>query len=218
MSNLGPKIDLDNNDKKRKVWFMSDLHYNHENILWINKKTRGHFEDVERMNQYILKELKEKVNKERDILFDLGDLIWKEGPAEVELFSEVLPVRSYRVLGNHDGKNLVAWGKCWRGIYDILDLIIKYKDEDIRITLSHYPILDWNHRYRGSWNLHGHCHGNIDKLNEESAELRMDIGFDSDIATRTGSFLVSFEDILTKMKKKVEGKNFRDWSKERFNG
>ena len=216
--NLGPKIDLDNNDKKRKVWFMSDLHYNHENILWINKKTRGHFQDITQMNQYILKELKEKVNKEVDILFDLGDLIWKEGPAEVELFSKLLPVRSHRVMGNHDGKNLGAWGKTWKGVYDLLDLIIKKDGEDIRLTLSHYPILDWNHRYRGAWNLHGHCHGGVDKLNEESGELRLDIGFDSDIATRTGSFLVSFEDVLTEMKKKVGGKNFRDWSKERFNG
>jgi hypothetical protein len=45
----------------------------------------------------------------------------------------------------------------------------------------------------------------------------MDIGFDSDIASRIGSFLVSFEDVLTEMKKKTGGMNFRDWSKERFN-
>lgn len=216
MSNLGQKIDLDNNDRKRKIWFMSDLHYNHQNILWINQNTRGHFQNIEEMNQYIIKELKEKVGPD-DYLFDLGDLIWKEGPAEVELFSEVLPVRSFRLLGNHDGKNLVAWGKTWMGVYDLLDLIIKKDGEDIRLTLSHYPILDWNHRYRGSWNLHGHCHGNIDKLNEESAELRLDIGFDSEIATRTGSFLVSFEDVLKVMKQKTGGMGFRDWAKnEKF--
>ena len=217
MSNLGQKIDLDNNDRNRKVWFMSDLHYNHQNILWINKKTRGHFNEVGEMNQYILSELKEKVGPE-DIVFDLGDLIWKETTAEIKTFSNLLPVRSYRVLGNHDGKNLGAWGKTWKGVYDLLDLIIKKDGEDIRLTLSHYPILDWNHRYRGAWNLHGHCHGGVDKLNEESGELRLDIGFDSDIATWTGSFLVSFDDILTEMKKKTGGLNFRDWSKSKFNG
>jgi calcineurin-like phosphoesterase family protein len=169
------------------------------------------------MNQYIIKELKTKVGPD-DYLFDLGDLIWKETAAEIKIFSDLLPVRSFRLLGNHDGKNLGAWGKTWKGVYDLLDLIIKKGGEDIRLTLSHYPILDWNHRYRGAWNLHGHCHGGVDKLNEESAELRMDIGFDSNIATRTGSFLVSFEDVLTEMKKKTGGLNFRDWSKSKFNG
>lgn len=216
MSNLGQKIDLDNNDRNRKVWFMSDLHYNHQNILWINQKTRGdRFEDLTDMNQYIIKELKEKVDPD-DYLFDLGDLIWKEGPAEVELFSKLLPVRSHRVLGNHDGRNLEAWGKCWRSVSDLLDLIIKKGGEDIRLTLSHYPILDWNHRYRGAWNLHGHCHGSIDKLNDKSGELRLDIGFDSDIASRVGSFLIPFEDVLKVMRQKTGGMGFRDWAKEKI--
>jgi calcineurin-like phosphoesterase family protein len=215
--NLGQKIDLDNNDRNRKIWFMSDLHYNHENILWINQPTRGdRFKDLEEMNQYILSELREKVGP-NDILFDLGDLIWKEGPPEIKSFSEVLPVRSFRLLGNHDGKNLVAWGKTWMGVYDILDLIIKKDGEDIRLTLSHYPILDWNHRYRGSWDLHGHCHGGIDKLNNESDELRMDIGFDSEIASRIGSFLIPFEFVLEVMKEKTDGEKFREWAKDKFN-
>ena len=218
MSNLGPKIDLDNNDRNRKVWFMSDLHYNHQNILWINKKTRGdRFSDLTSMNLWITTELKNKVGPE-DIVFDLGDLIWKETLAEIKTFSNLLPVRSYRVLGNHDGKNLGAWGKCWRGVYDLLDLIIKKDGEDIRLTLSHYPILDWNHRYRGAWNLHGHCHGNFDDLNVKSGELRMDIGFDSDMATQEGSFLIPFDSILNVMKQRTGGKGFKDWSKERFNG
>ena len=87
MSNLGQKIDLDNNDRKRKIWFMSDLHYNHQNILWINQKTRGdRFKDLDEMNQYIIKELKKKVGPD-DYLFDLGDLIWKETGKEYMTFS-----------------------------------------------------------------------------------------------------------------------------------
>lgn len=207
--NLGQKIDLDNNDRKRRVWFMSDLHYNHKNMLKICGRK---FSGVTEMNQWIIKELKEKVGPD-DYLFDLGDLIWKEGPAEIRKISEVLPVRSFRVLGNHDGKNLAAWGKTWRGVYDLLDLIIKKDREDIRLTLSHYPLLDWNHRYRGSWNLHGHCHGGIDSLNEDSAELRLDVGFDSKIASQTGSFLIPFETILIEMKTKTGGKNFNEWAK-----
>ena len=213
MSKFGPKIDLDNNDRGRKIWFMSDLHYNHINILQLNNRK---FRGVEEMNQYILGELASKIDS-NDILFDLGDLIWKESPSEIKLFSEILPPISYRVLGNHDGKNLEAWGKVWRGVYDLLDLIVKKDGEDIRITLSHFPILDWNHRYRGSWNIHGHCHGGIDSLNKESGELRLDIGFDSEISQEVGSFLIPFDRVLSEMKRRTGGKDFRGWAKNRYN-
>lgn len=212
---LGPKIDLDNNERGRKIWFMSDLHYNHQNILRINQKTRGdRFETIEEMNQYIIDELIAKVDPS-DYVFDLGDLIWKERSEDIQTISAILPVKSYRVLGNHDGTNLGAWGKCWMGVYDLLDLIIKYRGEDIRLTLSHYPILDWNHRYRGSWNIHGHCHGSIDALNNKSGELRLDVGFDSEIAISEGSFLVPFETVYTEMKRRTGGKAFRDWAYEK---
>lgn len=212
MARFGPKIDLDNNDRNRKVWFMSDLHFNHNNILRLNARK---FKTIDKMNDYILEEIREKV-KEGDILFDLGDLIWRESPREVGLFSGILPPRSFRILGNHDSLNLGAWGSCWGGVYDILDLIIKYKGEDIQFVLSHYPILDWNHRYRGSIALHGHCHGMVDEINNQSGELRIDVGFDSSLSSREGSFLIPFETIYREMKEKVGGIKFRSWAKKKY--
>ena len=213
---LGQKIDLDNNDKKSNIWFMSDLHYNHVNILRLNGG-RG-FQNIDEMNEEIVKEIKEKVKPE-DILFDLGDLIWKESNEDIKVFKSILPKKSYKIIGNHDNlKNYLsgAWGSTWVGFYDILDLIIKYQREDIQITLSHYPILDWNHRFRGSWNLHGHSHGNVDMVNIGSGELRMDIGYDSTIAKKEGSFLISFQSIYNLMKGLAGGKSFREWANEKF--
>jgi len=188
---LGPKIIL--NDRER-LWFMSDLHYNHQNILHINPQTRL-FKDINQMNEYILEELKKKV-KPGDILFDLGDLIWREKPSDIALFRDLLPERSYRIWGNHDSeKNLKAWGGVWKIATDLLDVIVKKDGVDQRLVLSHYPILDWNGRFHGSWNIHGHCHGNIDQVNRESGEKRIDVGFDSEIAKKEGSFLIPYEKI-----------------------
>ena len=213
MANFGRKIDLDNGDRGRRIWFASDLHYGHQNILNLNPESRSRFGSIDVMDDWILEELSSKISSS-DILFILGDLIWKESPSDIKNLSAVLPVNSYRVIGNHDGKNLRAWGGCWSGVYDLLDVIIKWKGEDIQATLSHYPILDWNHRYRGSWNIHGHCHGNIDALNNRSGELRLDIGFDSEIAKQEGSFLIPFETVYERMKEKTGGRLFREWANE----
>ena len=41
-----------------RLWFMSDLHYNHANVIKFNKRP---FETVEEMNEYIEEELAVKV-------------------------------------------------------------------------------------------------------------------------------------------------------------
>ena len=54
-----------------KIYFMSDLHYGHNNV--IKYDDRG-FDTVENMNSYIVSELN-KLNP-NDIVFDLGDMFW----------------------------------------------------------------------------------------------------------------------------------------------
>lgn len=206
------KIDLDNNDRKRNIWFVSDVHYNHENMIKICNRP---FNNVEEMNQYIISQYKSLVKPE-DILFDLGDMIWKESPDHIKEFKKVSPERSYKVLGNHDKQENYfsgAYGKTWRTISDTLDVIIKYRGEDIQVNMCHFPIIDWNHRFRGSWGIHGHVHGNLDEFNEKSGELRLDVGFDSRISKEVGTFLIPFEEIYKRMKNITKNESFRNWSK-----
>jgi hypothetical protein len=58
-------------------------------------------------------------------------------------------------------------------------------------------MLTWNRRPHGTCHLHGHCHNSITQFNNDSLELRLDIGFDSDIANNG---FVSLETIYNKMK------------------
>ena len=83
------------------------------------------------------------------------------------------------------------------------------------MTLSHYPILEWNHRHFGSIHIHGHCHGNIDRTyNALSNELRIDVGFDGVLAKEKGTFLLSLDDVLEALRKKTGGLDFEVWAKQ----
>ena len=203
------KVNIDHNHTK--IWFMSDLHLDHENILKINRETRP-FNDMEEMKEYMIDTIKKTV-KPGDILFDLGDLVWKDSGETSKLIRDLLPENSYKIIGNHDNQSSY---RDWKARGDIFDFMVTYKKETIKLVVSHYPILDWNGRFHGSLNIHGHCHGNIDIVNQESGELRFDVGFDSIYAKENGSFLIPFEFIYEKAKSITHNQDFHDWAKTAF--
>ena len=197
---LNEKLNLEEN----RIFFCSDLHYNHRNVLNLSQRP---FKDVGEMNQYLIETLKSTL-KSGDIVFDLGDTFWQVKQDEVEKFFKACPenVTWYKVMGNHDkstlyyGDNNAFIGKHYKIISDRLHFNLEYKNETCLLILSHFPELDWHGRFRGSLMLHGHCHGHLDELNKKSGELRVDIGFDGELAKSYGSFLIPFEYIYDYLK------------------
>ena len=191
--------------KKNKLWFMSDLHYNHENVIKFNRRP---FESVKEMNWHIEQELITKVGP-GDILFDMGDLFWKTDETTMKnVISLASPKEWYKILGNHDNYNVYRKsyiGTLFTLLSDILEINVDHEGRNYKLTLCHYPMISWNGKARGTLMIHGHCHGNIDNINTESTDLRVDVGFDGALAKKTGSFLISFEDILEYMKEKAGG-------------
>lgn len=204
--------------KKNKLWFMSDLHYNHENVIKFNRRP---FENVKEMNWHIEQELITKIGP-GDILFDMGDLFWKTDETTMKnVISLASPKEWYKILGNHDNYNVYRKsyiGTLFTLLSDILEINVDHEGRNYRLTLCHYPMISWNGKARGTLMIHGHCHGNIDNINTESTDLRVDVGFDGLLAKKTGSFLISFEDILEYMKEKAGGSlDFMKHAQERCN-
>lgn len=204
--------------KKNKLWFMSDLHYNHENVIKFNRRP---FENVKEMNWHIEQELITKVGP-GDILFDMGDLFWKTDETTMKnVISLASPKEWYKILGNHDNYNVYRKsyiGTLFTLLSDILEINVDHEGRNYRLTLCHYPMISWNGKARGTLMIHGHCHGNIDNINTESTDLRVDVGFDGLLAKKTGSFLISFEDILEYMKEKAGGSlDFMKHAQEKCN-
>ena len=135
------------------IWFTSDTHFNHENIIRFCKRP---FKDVKEMNEEIIKRWNSIV-KPDDIVFHLGDFAW--GGSEV--WNNVLDRLNGRIvliMGNHDEKNIRSgYYKRFEHVAYQMHIYV----EGQSIYLNHYPFLCYAGTYRGedaTWQLFGHVH------------------------------------------------------------
>ena len=209
------KINLD--ELGGTMYFMSDLHLGHKNIIAYDQRP---FETLEEMDAFILGELG-KIGP-NDIVVDLGDMFWDmKSPRCREILEGINTKRMYKCVGNHD-KDTYYFGlqatldDCFVKVSDILDFRITSGGKNYKVSCCHYPILDWNHKFRGSLMIHGHTHGTLDEFNNSKPDLRIDIGFNSEITKRHGSFLLPFQIILDRMYEKTGGMEFFDWAETMY--
>ena len=125
------------------IFFASDHHFDHANIIRLANRP---FSSVEEMNETII-ERHNAVVRDEDTAYFLGDFCWADG------FQHFRRMRGKKVLilGNHD-QNSLQLG--WEYIATEKTLPIGKK----KILLYHYPIEDWNGRFKGVIHLHGHIH------------------------------------------------------------
>lgn len=129
-----------------------------------------------------------KVIKDKDIVYHLGDFSLKSNPRDI---LERLKGKKTLVLGNHDS-NIKKYG-----VEDLLNIqqYISLKIKDISIILFHFPIEYWDKRHYGSIHLHGHSHGNIDSINKSIK--RYDVGVD---ANNHNFYPITFDEVYEKLK------------------
>lgn len=198
-----------------KILFISDIHYNHPGILRHNSSTRP-FQNTLEMNKWLVDNVWSMI-KENDIVFDLGDTFWNMKAQDIEDILRNVKGTMYKIVGNHDSYGLyhgdqAILKKYYAGIFDLLDIKVIHEGIEYMCSLSHYPLVSWNHKPYGCFNLHGHCHGNIDNYNENSADLRIDVGIDGRLAQTLGTPLIDFRDILKYFQDKIgENTEFRKY-------
>ena len=132
-------------------FFTSDLHIGDKAIA----RWRG-FESVESHDELLLSRLCERVCAD-DELWILGD-ICKPTVAAARALREAIPCEVVHVvIGNHDtGSKFVTCGG-WASV-DYYAQVGKVAREGYKFVMSHYPMLDWDRAYHGSYMLHGHIH------------------------------------------------------------
>ena len=196
------------------IWFTSDLHLFHDNILRLNNRP---FKDCDEMYEHIVNDWNSKVN-ENDYVFILGDVLWGSQASRLKNFAEKVNGHICIVLGNHDKEK--DSGGVERGNFNCFYSVeraefIKVESKqcgiDVSIYMSHYPALSWPSKSRGSWHLHGHVHGSMDDLNAQSQDLRVDVGFDGRLSQMK---LISFADVYNHFLQKTNGKNFAKYMQD----
>jgi calcineurin-like phosphoesterase family protein len=156
------------------IFFGADMHLSHEAMI---TKCGRPFYTVEEMNLTILRNWCEKVTK-HDTVYLLGDVAMRSDDGIANLLDS-LPGNIFLIKGNHDHykKMSKSFEARFGWIKEYYELKVKEDSETQRIVLFHYPIISWNGMHRGSWALHGHCHGSLKKLLLPSAK-RLDVCFD----------------------------------------
>jgi len=160
------------------VWFVSDTHCGHGNIIKYCKRPflnpvekemldrgedfRVSYESIQRMDATIINNINSVVKRD-DILYHLGDFCFADYNAARKYRDRINCQRIYLFWGNHDKKYIRdLFEDCYfqggggTGNQPPKLLII----EDLTLWCNHYPQLSWDKSFKGIM-LHGHCHGNL---------------------------------------------------------
>lgn len=149
------------------IYFTSDLHFYHKALLKYMPESRP-FPCVDKMNTAILDSIN-LVCSASDDLYILGDLLMgprKEGKA---ILKEIKP-KIHLVRGNHDKFSKKEEEELFESVHDYK--IVKYNKKSI--VCCHFPIERWDKCQYGRIHLHGHCHGDLERI----VPNRFDIGWD----------------------------------------
>lgn len=137
------------------IWFVSDTHFNHENILKFTDKNgklvRGAiFSNIQEMNECIRDNWNEVV-KPGDKVYHLGDVFFGS-KSEFKEFWPTLNGRKNLIVGNHDDIKWLSKGNFFRKVY----MWRCFKDE--KFFASHVPMNLDNFPGKSLVNVHGHIH------------------------------------------------------------
>ena len=170
----------------QQVWFTSDTHFGHANIIRYSNRP---YQDKEEMDEALITNWNAKVQP-GDLVYHLGDVFFCHEPVAGKILAR-LNGQKFLIFGNHDKglKNgMLKHLFTWMGDYKEITV------EGQKIILCHYPMITWNGSGRGSWMLHGHCHGNLTYPFEAKIH---DVGVDPN-----GYSPLSFADVKRIMDKK----------------
>ncbi|HEY8365681.1 MAG TPA: hypothetical protein VIL57_00910 [Bacteroidia bacterium] len=179
--------------KRKKIYFTSDWHLFHENVLRFDNRP---FKDLEHMHKVLINNYNSTVT-ENDVCYFLGDVGLCK-PSTMRPIIEQLKGTKILILGNHDG-GVNAMYEC--GFDLVINAATIYIANE-RVTLSHCPLRgiprentegmrgrkegeNWHGESRhqhysinneGQFHLHGHIHSPNSGKSKKILDKQYDIG------------------------------------------
>lgn len=134
-------------------YYIADPHFGHSNIIRLNHRP---FNSVEEMDEILIKNWNERV-KDTDVVYIIGDFSFKSVTNPIKVLKR-LKGQKVLIEGNHDCKNLknIEFRNCFSEICSIKEIY----DGGKRVIMCHYPLVEWNGYFRGSYLVYGHIHNN----------------------------------------------------------
>lgn len=135
------------------IFFISDLHFGHENVIPLCNRP---FDSIEEMDESLIREWNKVVHR-NDQVYIVGDIMFRSAKSP-EYYLERLKGEKHLIIGNHD--------KSWMNKVDLTKYFKSVQWMTVintgkgKATLCHFPTLD----YEGKYMIHGHIHAKADKL------------------------------------------------------
>ena len=184
---------------QNNVYFISDLHFTHLNAMYYRPKRcesvgisldelrSGDKQEVaDKHDKWLINLWNSRIHK-YDTVYILGDFCLGN-KIRTEYILNRLHGKKFLIRGNHD-KSCNGLERYFVQVSDIKEAKFTNsefpfinKEETFCVEMCHFPLLTWNRKSHGTVHIHGHSHGDIDDLNTESKELRVDVGLDANLA------------------------------------
>lgn len=192
------KIDT----SEQKVFFTSDLHFGHRNIIRFCNRP---WKTTEEMDKALIENWNSVVGK-NDIVFDLGDFAFAPNWRWKEILSQ-LNGKHYLILGNHD---ITRWPgdsimELFEGVYQQLIL----KIDGRFVYLNHYPYLcfggAWRDPQNAVWQLFGHVHSGPNSSGKDCDRLNGVFPYQYEVGVDNNNYTpISWEQVQEKIAYQVE--------------
>lgn len=143
------------NSSEQGIFFTSDLHFGHKNII---KFCNRPWDTTEEMDEALITNWNSVVG-DNDIVFDLGDFAFATNRRWKDIL-ERLNGKHYLILGNHDttrwpGDNII-------NLFERAEQQMFVKIDERFVYLNHYPYLCYGGSWKAAdysvWQLFGHVH------------------------------------------------------------
>lgn len=138
-------------------YFTSDEHYWHKNII---KYCNRPFSSVEEMNNTLI-ENHNRIVKKNDTTIHAGDFSFKKEAKTQDIIRQLNGNHIF-LKGSHD-----KWLK-EKGLF-----LWENRIENQYVVVCHYALRTWPCEHYGSWQLHGHSHGELTSIKNQ-----YDVGVD----------------------------------------
>ena len=187
---------------KQGIWFTSDLHFYHRNIM--NYCSRP-WKTVEEMNEALINNWNSVV-KDDDIVFNLGDFAFASNSKWKEIL-ERLKGKHYLILGNHDVSRYPS--DKIMGLFERVEQQMLLKIDEQYVYLNHYPFLcyggSWKNPEHAVWQLFGHTHSSPNSSGLDDSRLVHLFPYQYDVGVDNNNYTpVSFKQVKDIINSQVE--------------
>lgn len=175
----------------RNIWFVSDTHFGHANILKFKHSDGSQlreFDNVEHMDETMVDNWN-RVVADNDIVYHLGDVYFGQGHKVLNR----LKGRKRLILGNHDtvkNQDIQA---------NFQKILVWRMFTEYGLLLTHIPVHAGSFEMKSLVNVHGHTHKHWVSIINENNQQVDDVRYFNVCVENTNFTPIHIDDVLARI-------------------